>query len=408
MMDIPLPDRKEPPTRPPLWTVPVFAMLALVAGVAFVAGVWFANSTDSPRDNQDFQVFWQSWDILEREHYYDLPDDTTLIHAALRGLFAQVDDPHTFFAPPAAAELNRQRTAGEFGGIGAYVSQNESGQIVIVRPFGGLPAEQAGLRANDIILAVNGTSIEGMPLDNALELLRGEIGTDVTLTIYRLATDTRFEVEIRRARVEVPVTDTALYGSVGYITLASFNQKASETLRQDIEDLQKQGAQALILDLRGNPGGLLDQAVEVSDLFLGENVIVTQQDREGHQITYRADDGDSAEEIPLVVLMDGGSASASEVVAGALRDHGRAILIGQKSYGKGSVQHVYDMRDGSQVHVTTAVWLTPAGILIDGEGLTPDITVTIPENLDSGQDPFIEAALAYFEEADTTHEGIEP
>jgi carboxyl-terminal processing protease len=405
MMDVPVPEKRESQAKQSVFTVQMFVMLALVAGVAFVAGVWFANSTDSPHDNQSFQVFWQSWDILEREHYYDLPANTELIHAALRGLFAQVGDRYTFFASPAVAEINRQRTAGEFGGIGAYVSQNESGQLVIVRPFDGLPADKAGLQTNDVILEINGTSIEGMPLDNALELLRGEIGTDITLTIYRPGTDTRFTVEIKRARVELPVTDAAMYGSVGYIALASFNQKATDSLKQDIADLQEQGAQALILDLRGNPGGLLDQAIGVSDLFLGEGVVVTQQDRQGEQITYRAGDGDLAESIPLVVLIDGGSASASEVVAGALRDHDRAILIGQKSFGKGSVQHVYDMSDGSQVHVTFAVWLTPDNILIDGKGLEPDITVTIPENSDSDQDPFIEAALAYFEETGIPDEG---
>jgi carboxyl-terminal processing protease len=398
MMDVPLPEKREPRGGQSLFTVQMFLMLALVAGMAFVAGVWFANSTDSPHNDRDFQVFWQSWDILEREHYYELPDNAELIYAALRGLFARAGDRYTFFASPGAAEINRQRTAGEFGGIGAYVSQNESGQLVIVKPFSGLPAQKAGLRTNDVILAVNGTSIEGMPLDNALELLRGEIGTDITLSVYRPGTDTRFTVDIKRARVELPVTDTAIYGSVGYVALASFNQKATDSLKRDIGDLQEQGAKALILDLRGNPGGLLDQAVGVSDLFLGEGTVVTQQNREGEQITYNADDGDSAEAIPLVVLIDGGSASASEVVAGALRDQDRAILIGQKSYGKGSVQHVYDMDDGSQVHVTVAVWLTPDSILIDGEGLEPDIAVTIPENPDSDQDPFIEAALAYFEE----------
>jgi carboxyl-terminal processing protease len=401
MIDVPLPEKRQTQTRQSLFTVQMFVMLVLAAGAAFVAGVWFANNTDSPHNDKNFQVFWQSWDILDREHYYDLPDDTELIHAALQGLFAQVGDRYTFFAPPAMAEISRQQTAGEFGGIGAYVSQNESGQLVIVRPFDGLPADIAGLQASDVIQEINGAPIDGLPIENILELLRGEIGTEVTLTVYRPGTDTQFTVTIQRARIELPVTDTAMYGNVGYITLSSFNQKATAALKQDITDLQEQGAQALILDLRGNPGGLLDQAVGVSDLFLGKGVVVTQQDRKGERITYRATDGDLAEEIPLVVLIDGGSASASEVVAGALRDHNRAVLIGQKSYGKGSVQHLYDMNDGSQVHVTFAVWLTPDDTLIDGKGLEPDIAVTIPENPDSTQDPFIEAALAYFEQTNT-------
>jgi carboxyl-terminal processing protease len=332
---------------------------------------------------------------------YDLPKDTDLIHAALRGLFSQAGDRYTFFAPPAVAEADRQRTAGEFGGIGAYVNQDQNGHLVIVNPFSGLPADKAGLQANDVILEINGTSIEGWTFENAVELLRGEIGSKVTLGIYRPATSTHFTVEITRARVELPVTSTTMYGNVGYVALSSFNQKATVSLKQDIIGLKEQGAQALILDLRGNPGGLLDQAVGVSDLFLGEGVVVTQQDRKGGQIVYSAQDGDIAEDIPLVVLIDSGSASASEVVAGALGDHHRAILIGQQSYGKGSVQHVYDMSDGSQVHVTVAVWLTPDGVSINDQGLQPDITVTMPDNPDSDQDPFIQAALTYFEQAGT-------
>ncbi|RPJ03002.1 MAG: S41 family peptidase, partial [Chloroflexi bacterium] len=325
----------------PLLTVQVLLMLTIIGGMGFVAGVWFARSTDSPHNNADFQVFWNSWDILESEFYYELPKDEDLIHAALRGMFARADNPYTFFAPPAVAEMDRQRTAGEFGGIGAYVSQNDQGQLVIARPFENLPAAKAGLQANDIILEINSVSISGWPFEEAVELLRGEIGTDVTLTVYRPATDDQFTVEVTRTRVELPVTDSTLYGSVGYIALSSFNQKATDALEQDWTDLSEQGAEALILDLRGNPGGLLNQAVSVSDLFLGAGPVVTQRDRDGNEVVYSADDGDAAEEIPLVVLIDEGSASAAEVVAGALRDYERAVLIGQQSFGKGSVQHVY-------------------------------------------------------------------
>lgn len=404
-MDIPLPARFEKRSpRQPLITVPVLALLALTAGVAFVAGAWFANSTDSPHNNSEFQVFWDSWEILEREYYYDLPDDKDLIHAALQGMFAQVGDRYTFFAPPAIAEYARQRTEGEFGGIGAYVSQNSDGQLVITRPFSGMPAEKAGLRANDIVLEVDGTSIQGWTFEEAVGLLRGDIGTRVTLQVYRPATEKSFSVEIVRARVELPVTDTAMYGDVGYVALSSFSEKALSSLEGDLGSLQERGAHAIILDLRGNPGGLLVQAVGVADLFLDDGVIASQRSRTGSEQTYKARDGDLAETIPLVVLIDGGSASASEVVAGALQDHDRAVLIGQTSFGKGAVQYVHDMQDGSQVHVTAAVWLTPDGTLIDGQGLDPDITVDLDENPGSDQDPFIKAALQYFEDLDITGE----
>ena len=398
-MDDSLPGRKQASRKvSSFFTTPVFFMLALVAGLSFGVGIWFARSTDSPHNNDDFAVFWQSWDILDQEYYYDLPNDKDLIHAALQGMFNRVDDRYTFFAPPSVAEMDRERTAGEFGGIGAYVSQNQSGQLVITRPFDGLPAAKAGLQANDVILDVNGASVEGQDFESAIELLRGEIGSKLTLTVYRPSTDQEFTVEITRALIELPVTSTAMYGEVGYVALSSFNQKATASLIKDITDLQAQGSQALILDLRGNPGGLLDQAVEVSDLFLSDGVVVTQQSNKGDRKSYTAKGGDLAEMIPLIVLIDGGSASASEVVAGALRDHDRAILIGQQSFGKGSVQYVYNMDDGSQVHVTVAVWLTPNDTQINGQGLEPDIAVTVSDNLPSDQDPFVEAALAYFDQ----------
>jgi carboxyl-terminal processing protease len=398
-MDGLLPEKRQASRKvSSFFTAPVFFMLALVAGVSFGVGIWFARSTDSPHNNGDFAVFWQSWDILDQEYYYDLPSDKDLIHAALRGMFNRVDDRYTFFAPPSVAEVDRERTAGEFGGIGAYVSQNQSGQLVIARPFDGLPAAKAGLQANDVILEVNGTSIEGQDFESAIELLRGEIGSQLTLTVYRPSTDKQFTVEITRALVELPITSTAMHGEVGYVALSSFNQKATASLIKDITDLQAQGAQALILDLRGNPGGLLDQAVGVSDLFLGDGVVVTQQNNKGGEKSYTAKSGDLAETFPLAVLIDGGSASASEVVAGALRDHDRAILIGQKSFGKGSVQYIYNMDDGSQVHVTVAVWLTPNGNQINGQGLEPDIAVTVSDNLPPDQDPFVKAALAYFDQ----------
>jgi carboxyl-terminal processing protease len=220
----------------------------------------------------------------------------------------------------------------------------------------------------------------------------------VRLTVYRPSDSSQFQVEITRTKVEMPTVQSAQYGDVGYVRLFIFNDLATSSLEREIKSLTDQGVKALILDLRGNPGGLLDQAVSVSDLFLGDGVVVTQRSRDGEEVTYRSANGGLAEQIPLVVLIDGGSASASEVVAGALKDRGRAALIGQTSFGKGSVQHVHDMADGSQLHVTAALWFTPDGTAIQGTGLTPDVAVTEPDSATSGQpDPYIHAALSYFE-----------
>jgi carboxyl-terminal processing protease len=405
-MDVPPEVKSEPgqtQTRS-AFDVRVLFLLVLTAGAAFLAGVWFASASNSPHNNADFRVFWQSWDILDHEFYYPLPKNTALVYGAVEGLIASAGDRYTFFAPPSQGEIDRQVMAGEFGGIGAYVSQNQAGQLVIATPFTGLPADQAGLKAGDVILQVDGASLQGLSLDDAVAHLRGEIGTKVKLTVYRPSDGSQFEVDITRAKVEMPTVQSARYGDVGYVRLFIFNDLATSSLEREVKSLTDQGVKALILDLRGNPGGLLDQAVSVSDLFLGDGVVVTQRSRDGEEVTYRSTNGGPAEQIPLAVLIDGGSASASEVVAGALKDRGRAALIGQTSFGKGSVQHVHDMADGSQLHVTAALWFTPDGTAIQGKGLTPDVAVTVPDGATSGQpDSYIDAALSYFED-----QGIAP
>lgn len=367
----------------------------LLAAVAFLAGVWFAERTDSPHDTRDFDIFWQSWSILEREFYYDLPEERELIYGAIQGLLSKAGDPYTFFAPPRQASFDRQRIAGEFGGIGAYVGLNADGQLTITALFAGYPAEEAGLQVQDVILEVDGQSIAGWTLEDSVTRLRGEVGSKVTLTIYRPRDDSRFTVEIKRARVELPTVIATTYDRIGYVRLFSFNDRATELLSGEIDNLLGQDIAALILDLRGNPGGLLDQAVSVSDLFLDEGIVVTQKDRSGHSTVYRSVTGQPAESVPLAVLIDGTSASAAEVVAGALQDRGRAVLIGQLSFGKGSVQHVHDLPDGSQIHVTVALWFTPDETPIQGQGLMPDIPVEDTGSAPETEDPYLATALDY-------------
>ncbi len=374
------------------------ALLTLVAAVAFTGGMLFASATDSPHNDEAFQTFWQSWDILDREYYYGAPPKEALIQSAIQGLLRATGDPYTFYVPPAEAVYDRQQTAGEFGGIGADVALNADGNLVIISPYTGFPASEAGLLPQDQIREVDGRSLEGMSVGEAVGLLRGEIGTDVTLTVFRPSENRLFEVTLTRVRVELPTVDARLIGEIGYARLFSFNSNATALLEEALRDQLERGAAAFVLDLRDNPGGLLDQAVGVSDLFLGEGVVVQQRTRSGRETVYRSDDGDIGEDIPLVVLVNAGSASASEVVAGALRDRDRATLLGQTTYGKGSVQHVHTLADEAQVHVTFALWFTPADSAIQGEGLAPDVEIEPPADVEPGEDPVLDRALEYMRE----------
>lgn len=373
-------------------------LIVFTVGLAFMAGVLFTEITDSPHNNDNFEVFWNSWEILEDEYYYDLPEEERLIRGAIQGLLAVVGDPFTYLAPPDAAEIDRQRTSGEFGGIGAEIGVNAAGEFEITRVYPDHPADQAGLVPGDVITAVEGQPVDDLDQTGLVQRIRGPVGTTVSLTIRRASTDAPITVNLERARIELDVVYAEQYDDVGYVRLVIFSENATQSLETEIQQLIDNGVTALILDLRSNPGGLLNQAVSVSDLFLDEGIVVKQRAQNGAETIYRSETGDLAESLPLVVLIDQGSASASEVVAGALRDRDRAILIGQRSYGKGSVQHLHDLADGSQLHITTAIWLTPDETPIQGAGLEPDIAVDPSTPITDGLDPFIHAALQYLEQ----------
>jgi carboxyl-terminal processing protease len=389
-------------SRPgPRWEV-IAIVVALVVAAAggffagFVSAGGVSASLLSQQEPPEFGVFWEVWNYVEHEYFYDVPSATDRTYGAIRGVLATLGDPYTAFVQPSIAELDRGNIEGVFGGIGAYVSLNEFGQLIIAYPFPGQPASEAGLHSGDVILSVDGRSLENLTLAEGTTLIRGPIGSTARLEIYRPDTGEQFEVEIERAQIEVPtVVAQMLEGNVAYVQLWRFNGVATTQLQAELTTLLEQNPRALILDLRGNPGGLLDEAVSVSDLFLPEGLVVTQRttiDQEPR--VYYSDTGDVAEDIPLVVLIDGGSASASEIVAGAIKDRGRGVLIGTPTFGKGSVQLVHDLSDGSQLRITYGAWFTPEEIDLNGTGITPDIAVEVPEG-QVEQDLWLEAALDY-------------
>jgi len=291
----------------------------------------------------------------------------------------------------------REETTGTYQGIGAYVNEGPEGGVLIVRVFEGGPAEEAGIQDGDIVVAADGEDLTLLTLDESILLIRGPAGTPVTLTIYREGEEELLEITVTRASLEVPTVEARmLEDNIGYVALFDFNAQAGTRLRAAVQDLMDQGATSLIFDLRGNPGGLLTQAVDVADLFLPDGVVLTQRDVSGAEQVYESRNGDFAEEIPMVVLVNGNSISASEVVAGALQDRGRAILIGETTFGKGAVQLQHVLSDGSLLLVANAHWFTPNGVSINGRGITPDIEVTSPEE-PGDEDPQLDRAVQYLQ-----------
>jgi carboxyl-terminal processing protease len=348
-------------------------------------------------DQETFQLFWEVWDLVQRNFYGPLPDVQHLTYAAIRGMLDTLGDEYTAFIEPDIAAIIAEDATGEFEGIGAYVGMDEEGKVVeITGTFKDSPAERAGVQESDRILEVDGVSLAGLTLYEAIGLIRGPAGSEVTLFIEREGVAEPFEITVTRARLEIAITEVEMRDDgIGYIRLYEFSATANKLMEEGLQELLSQNPRAIIFDLRGNPGGWLDQAVEVADLFLDDGVILYERWSDGSEQTFDAHPGDAGEDVPLVVLVDRGSASAAEIVAGALQDHERAILIGELTFGKGSVQRPFSLSDGSELRVTAALWFTPNDQAIHGKGLTPDIEVPWPEDVEPDTDPQLERAVEY-------------
>ncbi len=381
-------------------------MIVALALVSF-AGGFLLNDLIDRRTGQltadiaaeDFGVFWEAWSKIEESYIGGIPTTRQLTYGAVRGAIDVLGDPYTIFIEPVAREQERESLRGNFGGVGAVLELNENGEIILL-PIEGNPAELAGILEGDILIAVDGQQIDqGMSIEEVANLVRGEEGTKVTLTVLHPNAIEPEEVTIVRAAILLPsVTFEILEDdpTVGYIRLSRFSGESSAEMLEALEELQVLGVEKLILDLRQNGGGLLDAAVEVSDQFLNEGPVVYQISKGEKEKIFEASKNTPASDIPLVVLVDNGTASAAEIVAGALQDRDRAMLIGTNTFGKGSVQVAYDLSDGSSVHVTSARWLTPNRHQIDQHGLNPDIPVDLTdEAIAAGRDEIMEEALAY-------------
>ncbi len=379
-------------------------LVAVIAGASFLAG-FGVNQVISPTpvqpragESEQFDLFWEAWQIIEREFFGELPDPKGLTYGAIQGALRTLDDPATILVEPMTAEDQMIDLRGDYEGIGALVAVDDEDQIVIVSPFDGSPAMQAGVRAGDVVLKVDDVAVTGMLLGEAVRLIRGPKGSTVRLTIMREGEAVPLVIEVVRNEVELAtVGGMVLEDDIGYVRISLFSERTGQELEEALRDLMAETISGLILDLRNNPGGVFPSAaIEVVSQFLDEGVIVYQQFSDGREQAYRAKRGGLATDIPLVVLVNQGTASNSEVVAGALQSHGRAVLIGEQTFGKGSVQRVHELSDGASLHVTMARLLTPDRHPFHGEGLTPDIVVPLTEeDYLQGMAPQLERAIEY-------------
>ncbi|MCL5777004.1 S41 family peptidase [Limibaculum sp. FT325] len=358
-------------------------ILALMAGVALgVSAPHFASLTHAQENSArtTYEYLDLFGDIFQRVRtsYVEEVNEKKLIEAAINGMLASLD-PHSTYLPPANFEDMREQTRGEFGGLGIEVTM-ENGFVKVVAPIDDTPAARAGIESGDFITHIDGESVLGLTLSDAVDKMRGPVGSEITVTIGREGAEEPFDVTIVRDTIKIRAVRARAEGNIGVIRITTFNEQTTENLREGIEQVTAEiGADKVagfIIDLRNNPGGLLTQAIEVSDAFLDKGEIVSTRGRDLEQAErVNAQPGDLAGGKPLVVLINEGSASASEIVAGALQDQRRAIIVGAKSFGKGSVQTIMRLGDKGAVKLTTARYFTPSGRSIQALGIEPDILV---------------------------------
>lgn len=350
----------------------------------------------TPEDMQTlFAPFWEAWNIVHSE-FVDQPlDDVALMRGAIRGMMEAVGDKQTFYMDPVVYETETSALSGEYEGIGAFVDTTGE-YLSIISPIEGSPAEAAGLKAGDLIIAIDGVDMTGTPPEEARQKVIGPAGTTVTLSVAREGQEEPLEFIITRAKITIPsVTGKMLENDIAYIDINQFGDKTTSELNTTLEELLPQNPKGIIIDLRNNGGGYLQTSIEVASEFIDQGVILYEQYGDGTRDTYNALGNGRATDLPIVVLVNEGSASASEILAGALRDYGRAKLVGVISYGKGSVQQWIPLSgENGAARVTVARWLTPKERLIDGIGLTPDFIVELTEDdAANNRDPQLDKAV---------------
>jgi carboxyl-terminal processing protease len=389
-------------------------IFAIIVGV-FIAGAFVGTHTaiakllNPPKaaaditlqQSTDLSQFWNVWGLLNKKYPFKdtTPETQDKLYGAISGLVASYGDPYTVFFPPKQAKLFNAQVKGSFGGVGMEVGEKDDA-ITVIAPIKDSPAEKAGVKSGDIITEIDGKKTDGMDIDTAINLIRGDIGTTVTLGVYRKGLTEIKQITITRDVVKLPTIDTEIKGDVFVISLYSFSENSAQLFTDAITKFAASGKTKLIIDLRNNPGGYLDAAVDIASYFLPSgDVIVRENSGDDHpEVVHKSKGYTLLDQQPQVaILVNGGSASASEILAGALSEHKVAKLVGTTTFGKGSVQEVIPLDDGSALKVTVAKWLTPNGVSISHQGIKPAVIVEDKPVKDpktgKESDPQMDAAL---------------
>jgi carboxyl-terminal processing protease len=371
------------------------------------------NKASGKPNEVDFSTFWKAWNVINEKYAGTSTTDQEKVYGAIQGLTASLGDPYTVFFPPKEAKIFASEIAGKFEGVGMEIGVKD-GKLVVVAPVKEAPAEKAGIKSGDFILKIDGKDSITMPTDEAVQLIRGKAGTKVTVTVVREGVKAPIDITITRAKIDLPTikTDTksevaSASGEQGgdglrkdgifVISLYSFSENSANLFRNALKSFIKSGSHKLVLDLRGNPGGYLEAAVDMASWFLpsGEVVVREEFGKEGDENALRSKGYDVfGDNLKMIILVDGGSASASEILAGALSENGVAKLVGTKTFGKGSVQELVNITEDTSLKVTIAKWLTPNGISISKQGITPDVVVPFTEeDAKNKRDPQMDKAV---------------
>lgn len=352
--------------------------------------------------NVDFKLFWDTWDLLSQK-YIDKRaiDPQKMFYGAISGMVASLGDPYTTFLPPEAQKSTKEELGGSFEGVGIELGFNKDKRLAVIAPLSGSPAERTGIKPQDLIVKINGKDTGGMSLPDAVKLIRGPKGSKVTLSIFRDGDTDSKNYELTRETIIVKSVELTFKNAgnkkVALLKVSRFGERTANEWNEAISSILSQNAQGVILDMRNNPGGFLEGAVFIASEFLSGGDVVLQENNQGARVAFKVDRVGKLTSIPLEVLINKGSASASEIVAGALQDRKRAKLIGEKSFGKGTIQEAHDLENGTGIHITVAKWLTPNGRWVnDLGGLDPDVKIESSKD-DATRDLQMEKALELFE-----------